>query len=168
VTPVPLAEISAYNLSLFVHITAVVVGFGSTFAEALMFPVATKLSPRHLPYVHRLQLAINQYFASPALVLIIVTGIYQVIEGNYSFGDPWISATFVIAIVLGGLNGGYFVPEDRRLGPMVERDLAVAGDGEVTLSAEYQARAKREGMVGAFTGILIVVAIFLMVVKPGL
>lgn len=63
----PLAEISAYNLSLFVHITAVVVGFGSTFAEALMFPVATKLSPRHLPYVHRLQLAINQYFASPAL-----------------------------------------------------------------------------------------------------
>ena len=84
----PLAEVSLYNLSLFVHITAVVVGLGATFAEALFFPVAMRLSPRHLPYVHSLQLAINRYFTSPALVLIIVTGIYQVIEGNYSFGDP--------------------------------------------------------------------------------
>jgi len=165
---VPVAEINAYNLSLFVHVTAVVVGLGSTFAEALFFPVAMKLNPRHLPLVHRLQLAINQYFATPALLLIILTGIYQVLDADYSFGDPWISGSFAIAIAIGALNGAYFIPEDRKLGPMVEREVAAAGDGEVTLSPEYQARAKRQGMAGALTGVLVVTAIFLMVTKPGL
>ena len=55
-----IAAITAYSVSVFIHITAVVVGFGATFAEALMFPVAQKLDAKHLPYVHRLQLTINQ------------------------------------------------------------------------------------------------------------
>jgi hypothetical protein len=109
--------ISAYDVSLFLHITAVVVGFGATFAESIMFPVAMKLDPRHLPYVHRLQMAINQWFATPALV--------------------------------------------------VARDVQAAGDGPVTLSTEYQKGARIEGAVGGLTGLLLVVAIFLMVVKPG-
>jgi uncharacterized membrane protein len=162
-----LAVIDAYSISLWLHITAVVVGFGATFAEALMFPVALKLSTRHLPYVHRLQLAINQFLAGPALVLILLTGIYQTIDLDLSFGEPWISATLAIVIVIGGLLGAYFIPEDRRLVAMVEREIAAAGQGEPTLSDEYQRSARREGVVGAITGILIVVAIFLMVTKPG-
>ena len=159
--------ISAYEISLFLHITAVVVGFGATFAESIMFPVAMKLDPRHLPYVHRLQLAINQRFATPALVVVIATGLYQVEDGGFSFGDAWISATFAIVIVLGGILGGYFIPADRRLGALVARDVEAAGDGPVALSEEYQKGARLEGAIGGLTGLLIVIAIFLMVVKPG-
>jgi uncharacterized membrane protein len=162
----PLA-VTGYELSLSLHITAVMVGFGATFAESLMFPVAMKLSPRHLPYVHRLQLAINRYLATPALVVILATGFYQVSKGNWDFGDVWISATFAIVIVIGGLLGAYFIPADRRLGPMVERDVAAAGGGEVVLSEEYQRGARMEGIVGTAVGILLVVAVFLMVIKPG-
>ena len=158
---------SLFELSLFLHITAVVVGFGATFAEAIAAPVAMRLDPRHLPYVHELQLAINRRFATPALLVVLITGVYQVDEGGYSFGDAWVSASFLIVIVLGGLLGGYFVPTDRRLGAMVARELADAGPGEVTLSDDYQRQARIEGMVGALTGLLLVVAIFLMVVKPG-
>ena len=57
----PLA-VTTYQLSVFIHVTAVMVGFGATFAESIAFPVAMKMDPRHLPYVHRLQLAINRYF----------------------------------------------------------------------------------------------------------
>lgn len=149
------------------HISAVVVGFGSTFAESLMFPVALRLDRRHLPYVHQLQLAINRNLATPALVIVLLTGIYQTIEGEYSFGDPWISATLAIVIVLGGLIGAYFIPADRRLGPMVERELAAAGDTGGELSADYQRAARTEGVVGAIAGVLILIAVFLMVVKPG-
>jgi uncharacterized membrane protein len=163
----PLA-VSSYDISLFLHITAVVVGFGSTFAEAVMFPVALKMSPRNLPYVHRLQLTINQYFATPALVIVIATGFYQVADADFDFGDFWLSATFAIVIVIGGLIGAYFIPADRLLGPMVEREIEAAGDGEVTLSDEYQRGARTEGIVGTVTGILLVVAIYLMVTKPGL
>jgi hypothetical protein len=73
-----------------------------------------------------------------------------------------------IVLVLGGLLGAYFIPEDRKLGPMVAREIAAAGSGEVVLSDEYQRRARREGVVGAIAGLLVLVAVYLMVVKPGL
>jgi hypothetical protein len=163
---VPLA-VTSYEFSVFLHITAVVVGFGATFAESIMFPVALNLSPRHLPYVHRLQLAINRWFATPALVVVLATGFYQVSEGNWEMGDFWISGTLAIVIVIGGLLGGYFIPADRRLGPMVEREIAAAGDGEIELSPEYRRQSMMEGVVGTIVGVLLVVAIFLMVTKPG-
>ena len=157
-----LASITALNVSIWIHITAAVVGFGATFAEAVTFPVAMKLDKRHLPYVHKLQLFINQRLATPALVIILVTGIYQVSEGNFSFGDMWISTTFLIVIVLGGLLGAYFIPTDHRLFAQVTKDLAETGEP----SKEYLADVRREGVLGTITGILIVAALFLMVVKP--
>jgi uncharacterized membrane protein len=164
---VVIAAITLYSLSVFLHITAVVVGFGSTFAESLMFPVALKLSNRHLPYVHRLQLALNTWFATPALVVVLVTGVYQVIAGPWSFGDFWISATLAIVIALGALIGGYFIPADRKLAPMVEQELAASEGTEAALSDDYQRRARHEGVAGGVAGVLIVLAVFLMVVKPG-
>ena len=165
-----LASITAYTVSVFIHVTAVVVGFGATFAESVAFPVVMRTSVRHLPYLHRLQMTINQRLASPALLVILITGIYQVSKGNYDFGDFWISATFAILIVLGGLLGAYFIPTDRKLGAMVERELAgVAPGGEPALSdlsADYQRRARAEGAVGGLAGVLVVIAIFLMVTKP--
>ena len=157
-----LAAVTLYNLSVFVHVTAVVVGLGATFAESLLFPVAMRVGARHLPYLHRVQLAINQRLATPALVVILLTGIYQTIDGDWGFGEFWISATFAIVIAIGALNGAYFIPTDRRLAAMAERESESG-----RLSDEYQAAARREGMMGALTGILVILAIFLMVVKPG-
>ncbi|MFN8159665.1 MAG: DUF2269 family protein [Solirubrobacterales bacterium] len=162
----PLA-LTGYEFSLFLHITAVMVGFGATFAESLLFPVAMRMNPRHLPYVHEAQLAINRYFATPALVVVIATGLYQVSEGNWDFGSFWISASFLGVIVIGGLLGAYFIPADRRLGPMVAAEIEAAGAGEVVLSEEYQREARREGIVGTVVGVLLVVIVYLMVAKPG-
>ena len=118
--------------------------------------------------MHRLQLTLNQFFAVPALIVVIATGFYQVSEANWEFGDFWLSATFAIVLVIAALNLFYFIPSDRRLGPMVERELAAAGDGEITLSKEYQRGAMRQGIVGTITGVLLIVAVLLMVDKPGL
>lgn len=157
------AAIDAYSISVFIHVTAVMVGFGSTFAEAIMFPVAVKVGRRHLPYVHRLQLAINQRMATPALVVVLLTGIYQTSDGDWGFESFWISATFLIVIAVGGLLGAYFIPSDRRLAAQSERDLEETGD----VSEDYLRQARRQGGFGALTGILLVAAVFLMVTKPG-
>jgi uncharacterized membrane protein len=154
---------SLYDISVFVHVSAVVVGFGATFAEALAFPVAMKAGVRHLPYVHQLQLAINQRLAGPALGLVILTGIYQTIDGDWGFGSFWISATILIAIVLGGMIGAYFVPTDRQLAAQVQRELDETGN----VSDDYQRQARREGILGAVAGLLVIAAVFLMVTKPG-
>jgi uncharacterized membrane protein len=158
-----LASITALSISVWIHISAALVGFGSTFAEAVTFPVAMKLDKRHLPYVHRLQRFINQRLATPALVVVLITGFYQVSEGNWSLGDAWISLTLLIVVVLGALLGAYFIPTDRRLEAQVTKELAAGGE----LSESYLAAVRREGIVGTITGVLIIAALFLMVTKPG-
>src|SRR3954454_9417621 len=159
--------ITSLNFSIFLHITAVMVGFGSTFALAITTPVALKLDPRHLPYVHQLELVLNRFFASPALVIVIATGFYQVDKGNWKFGDFWISGTFAIVVVLGAIMGAIFMPTAKKLKALAERDIAAAGGGPVTLSEEYNKRARLEAIFGPITGLLLVAAVFLMTTKPG-
>jgi uncharacterized membrane protein len=162
-----LASISAYNVSIWIHVSAVVVGLGATFAEALMFPVAMSVDKRHLPFVHKLGIAINRRLANPALLVILITGIYQTAEGDWKFGSFWISAALAILIVLGGLLGSYFIPKDKKLAALAERDIAASGDGEIVLSEEYQRGARQIGAVGGLAGFLVIAAVFLMVTKPG-
>ena len=161
----PLLAATAYDYSLALHITAVVVGFGTTFAESIVFPVAMKMDKRHLPYVHRLQRVINTWFALPALVVVLATGFFQVSDRDWDLGDAWLSISLALVALIAVVNVAYFIPEDRKLEPMVARDLGPAGDGE--LSDEYQSRARREGVLGALTGVALIVIIFLMVTKPG-
>jgi uncharacterized membrane protein len=160
---VTVTAVSTLELSLFLHITAAVVGFGTTFAESITFPVAMKLDRRHLPYVHRLQRTINTYFAVPALVVVLVTGFYQVDKVGFSLGDAWLSISLGLVALIAVLNLAYFIPEDKRLEAMVTRDLE---SGEP--SEEYMQRSRNTGIAGALTGLMLVVIIFLMVVKPGM
>jgi uncharacterized membrane protein len=159
--------IAFYDISVWLHITAVVIGFGATFALALAFPVAMRLDTRHLPFVHEIGLAINQRLGGPAFIVILATGMYQTAEGPYDFSDFWISATIVILIALGAIATAYFIPTDRKLGALVREEIAAAGDGEVVLSEEYRSRTRTEAIVGGIAGLLIVAAIFLMATKPG-
>jgi Predicted integral membrane protein (DUF2269) len=168
-----LFDVSSFDVSLFLHITAVMIGFGATWAESVMFPVAMRApgGVQYLPYVHRLQLAINQYMVGPAMVVILATGFYQVDKLNYELGKLWLSGTLTIVVIIGAVIGAYFIPADRKLGPMVEAEIAAAGGRELKLSdlsPEYQREGRREGIVGAFLGVLLIVAVYFMVTKPGL
>jgi hypothetical protein len=161
-----LAVVNGYNVSLFLHITAVMVGFGSTFALAIATPIALKLDPRHLPYVHQLSIALNRYFASPALLVVLLTGFYQVSKGNWDY-DFWVIGTLVIVVALGAIMGAVFMPSAKRLKALAERDIAAAGDGPFTPSDEYNKSARIEAIFGPITGLLLVAAVFLMVTKLG-
>jgi uncharacterized membrane protein len=155
--------ISLYDLSVWVHVSAVVVGLGATFVGAISFPLALRAGARHLPYAHELQLVINQRLTGPAFAIIILTGIYQTIDADWGFGSFWISATFAIVIVLGAMQGIYFAPTDRRLAELSARELEANGN----VSDDYQRQARREALVGAVAGLLVIAAVFLMVTKPG-
>jgi uncharacterized membrane protein len=160
--------VTNFELSLFIHITAAIIGLGVTFAEAFTYPVAMRMDPRYLPYKHRFQLAINGFLALPALVVLLVTGLYQASELDYELGDFWLSGAMGIVAVLALLLLAYFIPEDRRLQAIVERDIAASGSGEVAVSAEYRRRVRIEAAVGTFADLLVIAAVYLMVTKPGL
>jgi uncharacterized membrane protein len=160
--------VTSYEVSLFIHITAAIVGLGVTFAEALTYPVALRLGERFLPFKHRLQLAINVFLAFPALVVVLATGLYQVSEASYELGDFWLSGSMTIVVVLAVMLGAYFIPEDRRLQRMIEREIEAAEAGEVVLSDEYRRRVRWEAALGTVADLLVIVAVYLMVTKPGL
>jgi uncharacterized membrane protein len=69
------------------------------------------------------------------------------------------------------VNIFFFIPTDRKLLPIIEKAIADAGDKELTLQdlpPTYQKLGRAEGIVGSIMGILLIVAIYFMVTKPGL
>lgn len=161
-----LVAVTIYQVVLAVHIMAVVVAFGVTFAYPIIFAVVRRADPRALPALHRAELAVGQRLINPGLAVIVVAGIYLASKLHVwsSFYVQWgIGA----AVVLGGLAGMFFIPTERRLIELSERDVKAAGDGEVALSAEYDAASKRLANVGAFSSLLVLVTVYFMAAQTG-
>ncbi len=98
--------------------------------------------------------------------MILAAGIYLAAAGNFGFGDTFVSIGIVIIVVLLGLGHAFFMPTELRAAEAAERDIEAAGDGEIVLGAEYETLAKRLMVVGIASNLLVLVAIFVMVMKP--
>jgi uncharacterized membrane protein len=158
----PLA-IGFYDVVLTIHVLAVVIAFGVVFSYPVLDAWFRRAVPGNLAALHELHLTLAQRVISPAMVVVLLAGMYLSFQDPWSLGDPWISATFAILFVLFALMGAVLTPADRRLAQLAERD-AQAGGGP---SADYERERRRADLVGTLTVLLVVVAIFLMVGKPG-
>lgn len=159
--------LSFYNVVLFIHIAAAVVAFGVTFAYPMVDAALHRdENLRHLAWWHRTQGVIGARLITSAATVVLLAGIYLAAAGPFDFGSTFVSAGIVIIVVLLGLGGAFFAPTERKAAELAERDIAASGDGTVTLSPEYQAVANRLKVVGASSSLLVLVALFLMVVKP--
>jgi len=151
-----------YDIVLFVHVLAVVLAFGVVFTYPLLDAHMRKTSPGDLVALHRMQVFLTRHLITPMMVVVLAAGLYLALD-RWKLGDGWISATFAILIVLFGLVGAVFTPSEKRLAQLAARDAQAGG----ARSAEYEREAKKLAMFGALAGLLIIVAIFLMTVKPG-
>ena len=154
--------ITFYDVVLTAHILAVVVAFGVVFAYPVIDAFARSSLPTDLAALHRLHLVLARSVITPAMVVVLLAGLYLALD-RFSLGDPWIGATLAILIVLFGLTGAVLTPADKRLAALAERD-AGAGGGP---SAEYEEQRRKADAVGGLALLLVIVAIFLMVAKPG-
>jgi uncharacterized membrane protein len=158
--------VTFYDVVLFLHITAVVLAFGPTFAYPVFLAVAERTDPRALPAVGR-GIVTWDRIALLLLVVLLAAGLYLVADSPaWGLGDFYISWGLLVVIIIGGLSGAYFTPKTKRLVELAERDIAAAGDGEIQLSAEFQALNRQLGQVGTFAGILIILTIYVMTAKP--
>lgn len=149
-----------YDFVLTVHILAVVVAFGVVFSYPVLDGWFRRAAPGNLAALHQLHLALGQRVISPAMVVVLLAGLYLAMQDPWSLGDPWISATFAILLVLFGLMGGVLTPAERRLA-----QLAASSGGEP--GADYERERRRTDALGGLALLLVIVAIFLMVAKPG-
>ena len=157
-----LVAVETYSVVLALHIAAVVVTFGVTFAYPLLGMFVTRTATEALPALHRAQAFVGQRLISPGMVVILAAGIYLAHKLD-SFSDAWVQVPFAILIVIGALGGMFFGPQEKKAAALAERDLAAGG----ALSPEYEAVARRIAIVGGLVNVFILVAIYVMVVKPG-
>lgn len=159
-----IATIDAHNVVLFIHILAVVVGFGVVFTYPLLDAYARRSNVVDLVALHRFQVFLTSRLIQPALLVILLAGLYLATDDRgFSLGDPWISATFAILIVIGGLAGAIIGPTEKKLLALAQRELK---QGQKPSDA-YEHEAIKLARFGGFASLLIVVALFLMVTKPG-
>jgi uncharacterized membrane protein len=154
--------ITFYDVVLTVHILAVVIAFGVVFAYPVIDAYIRRAVPGDLAALHQLHVLLARRLVQPAMTVVLLAGLYLATD-RWNLGDPWISATFAILIVLFGLTGAVLTPADVRLAELAARDASTGGGP----SAEYERARRRADLFGAIALLLVVVAIFLMTAKPG-
>ncbi len=154
---------AGYKIALFFHIVAVVVALGPTFGYGVIFSVLPKY-PRSAPALIAGIRKTDRLLVNPGMILLLVAGIVVLATS----GSVWKGSQFFIIwgflaiIALFGVQHGFFGPQTAKLQEIADRDLA-AGD---TFSAEFETTSQKIAQVGAATGILIVLTIFIMSYKP--
>jgi len=157
---------SLYEVVLAVHIMAVVVAFGVTFAYPIMFTVAARHDPRSLPLVHRIEYTVERMLINPGLALVLLAGIYLASKGHY-WSDFFVQWGLAAVVVIGALIGAVMIPTAKRAELAAARDLAASGDGEMVLGEEYRALVRRLTAVGTLLSLIVLVTILFMALHVG-
>jgi hypothetical protein len=170
---------SAYEVVLAIHIMAVVVAFGVTFAYPIMLAVGARHDRRSLALVHRLEYTIERRLINPGLLLVLLAGAYLASDGHH-WSEFYVQWGLAVTIVIGGLVGSVMIPTAKRAEVLAASEAASSeesarrggtpgGDGvrqASAMSEEYRALTRRLAMVGSLVSLLVLVTILLMVVKP--
>jgi hypothetical protein len=157
---------SLFEVVLAIHIMAVVVAFGVTFAYPIMFTVAARHDPRGLPLVHRIEYTVERMLINPGLLLVLLAGIYLASKGHY-WSDFFVQWGLAAVVVIGALVGGVMIPTAKRAELAAARDVAAGGDGEIVLGEEYRALARRLTAVGTLLSLIVLVTILFMALHVG-
>jgi|HigsolmetaAR201D_1030396.scaffolds.fasta_scaffold01171_6 small-conductance mechanosensitive channel len=150
-----------YDVITSVHVMGVVVAFGALFAYPALVPWVRRNHPRAMPAVHRAQLRVDRLVIGPAMAIVLLAGIYLASDREL-WDQMWVSIPMLILLIVGGMAGMLFIPTERRLAELADRDLE-KGD---QLGPEYDAALQRLQLAQWVAALLVLVAIFLMVAKP--
>ena len=157
----PLA-LTFYSVVVSFHVIFAVIGIGSAFAFPFLAEKAKK-SPQNIKFTLDTMLTIQTKWVQPLATLVLLTGLYQVWKGPYSFSDDqWLGIAFALFAIYMGLMGAVTIKGTRRALQLVT-DAEAAGTPP---PPELGKILERNGKVGPILGLLIIAITFLMETKP--
>jgi hypothetical protein len=147
---------------LFLHVMGAILAFGPTFAYSIMGAMAGR-EPQHANFSARQVEAIGNKLVYPLAIFQGVTGVLLILVANISLtAAPWLG----LGIVLYAIALTYALTIQRNaLHHLIELSSTPPAPG-TTPSPEIPATVKKIQRGGMLLGLLIVVIVFLMVVKP--
>jgi uncharacterized membrane protein len=158
-------HVDFYAIVLFLHIVAAIGAFGITFAYPVIDRVVRTRDARSLPTYHEAQIQVSRRVVTPSAVIVLIAGIYMASDKWGDFSSGWWSGALAILVVLLGIEHGFLIPNARRLRDRAALDVQGGSGG--ALSADYQQLARQRSILVGISSLLVVIAVFLMVVKPG-
>jgi hypothetical protein len=159
-----LATVQFFEVVLAVHIMAVMVAFGATFAYPVILGTVSKSDSRALPAVYRAIHAISTRVIGPGLALVVICGIYLASK-LHVWSEFYVQWGIAVALIIGAVEGMFLSRNEKRLVEVADRDLATSGDGPFKGSAEHDAIVRKVGAVGAGMDLLVLLTILFMVLK---
>ncbi len=152
--------VNTYNVLKTLHVLAVVLWVGGAITINILGSrvVATNDGARMAAY-GRDSAWIGTFVYLPASVMVLLFGVLAVLEGDWSFGDAWVSIGLLGVLVTALTGSLFFGPESKRIAALAES--RGPDDPEV---ARRTARILRVGRVDLTILLLVVVV---MVLKPG-
>jgi hypothetical protein len=149
------AEVQFYDVVVWLHITAVVLAFGPTFAYPVFMANAAPQGPQAIVAVARAIVTWGRLATTGGLILILLTGLYLT-DDMWDFGYFFVTWALAATIVLFGLVHGFFLPRTKQV-------IAAAEAGRIE---EIQAIAGQVKKVGPIANLLVVLTIYVMTAKP--
>lgn len=160
-----------YRIVLVLHIMAAIVGFGSLVFSGVVGASAASRRDASGAAVAESNYKVLTGFAEWPMYAVPVLGIVLVLMSDdiFKFSQAWVSITFVVYIAFLGILHGAHLPTVRRMNVLMAEIAAGSPSGGVPpQAAELDRLGRKAGAVGAALNVLIVLAVVLMVFKPGL
>jgi uncharacterized membrane protein len=150
---------SLFNTVKFIHILLAIIAFGFNATYALWITRAQR-HPEHLDFALRGVKILDDYFANPAYLLLLVSGLTMVFLAGYMLTTFWLLSALVLWLVAIVLGYGVYTPTlSRQI-----RVLAKAGPQ----SEEYRTLSTRGTVVGITLAVLVLLILVMMIFKPAL
>lgn len=147
---------TTYLILKLVHVLAAILAVGTNLTYFFWLS-RTKADPAFGAHVLPSIRILDSRLATPAYVVLPITGVLMVLDSDLGFTTFWILAAIVLYATLGAAAGALFAPSLRR-----QVALATAG-GE---PAAYAAAARRTTVTGIVTMLPAAAILYLMVLKP--
>jgi uncharacterized membrane protein len=160
-----------YKVVLLLHILSAIIGFGAVYLNALYGRAAQRRQGAVGLAIAETNFEVSE-IATYFIYAVQVFGILLVLMSDdvIEFSQGWISASFVLYIILIGLEHGVMRPNVRQMHARL-RELNAAAPVEGARRPpqvdEIERRARTVGSVGAVLNLLVVVLLYLMIWRPG-
>jgi hypothetical protein len=159
------ADVAFYEVVKWLHISAVVLAFGPTFAFGIYLAVTQQRNPRSIPAVLEAQGAVIKTMVTGGMVITLASGIYLAADHSL-FSEVFVGVGIVAILILLALSHAFFLPNDRRTKEIAERDIEASGPGDVEFSDEFARRSNASARVGMLAGLIVIITIYFMTAQP--
>ncbi len=140
------------------HVVLAIIAVGFNISYAIWQARAAR-EPEHMGYALRGIKFLDDRIANPAYIGLLAVGIILVLIGPWEFTDFWVYAAIGLYVVLAVVGFAVY-------SPTLTESIAAFEAGGAT-SPEFLQLAGRTRQIGIILGVVVLVLVGLMVVKPG-